>query len=92
MTHLIYFVLFTAIAAANLFVSRRCLAYKNREGQMLGYALGWAALVSLSYMFSILTYNEGLMSVSSSIHFACIDGMLFCLMRFFFAISGEDDR
>ena len=92
MTQLIYFLLFTAIAAANLFVSHRCLAYKNREGQMLGYALRWAALVSLSYMLSILTSNERLMSISSSVHFASIDGMLFCLMRFFFAISGEDDR
>ena len=92
MTRLICFVLFTAIAAANLLVSRRCLACKNQEGKMLGHALGWAALVSLSYMVSILTYTESLMSVSSGIHFACIDGMLFSLMRFFFAISGENDR
>lgn len=92
MTRFICFVLFTAIAAANLLVSRRCLAYKNQEGKMLGHALGWAALVSLSYMVSILTYTESLMSVSSGIHFACIDGMLFSLMRFFFAISGENDQ
>ena len=39
MTQLIYIVMFTAFAAANLFVSTRCLVYKNREGRMLGYAL-----------------------------------------------------
>ena len=36
MTQLIYIVMFTAFAAANLFVSTRCLVYKNREGRMLG--------------------------------------------------------
>ncbi|MGN0981981.1 MAG: diguanylate cyclase domain-containing protein [Candidatus Limivicinus sp.] len=92
MTQLIYIVIFTVIAAANLFVSRCCLAYRNQEGRMLGYVLRWAALVSLSYMLSILTPSQFLMSLSSSIHFASIDGMLFCLMRFFFALSGEDDR
>ena len=80
MTQLIYIVMFTAFAAANLFVSTRCLVYKNREGRMLGYALWWAALVSLSYMISILTTDESTMSVSNSVYFASIDGMLYFLM------------
>lgn len=92
MTQLVYIVIFTAIAATNLYVSRCCLAYRNQEGRMLGQVMCWAALVSLSYMLSILTPNQFLMSLISSIHFASIDGMIFCLMRFFFALSGEDDR
>lgn len=88
MTQLIYIVMFTAFAAANLFVSTRCLVYKNREGRMLGYALWWAALVSLSYMISILTTDENTMSVSNSVYFASIDGMLYFLMCFFFTLSG----
>ncbi|MGN1413956.1 MAG: diguanylate cyclase domain-containing protein [Anaerovoracaceae bacterium] len=92
MTQLIYIVMFTAFAAANLFVSTRCLAYQNREGRMLGYALWWAALVSLSYMISILTTNENTMSLSNSVYFASIDGMLYFLMCFFFALSGEDEN
>lgn len=92
MTQLFYIVIFSAIAAANLFVSHCCLAYRNREGQLLSHVLRWAALVSLSYMLSILSSNQLLMSLCSSIHFASIDGMLFCLMRFFFALSGVDGR
>ena len=91
MTQLIYIVMFTAFAAANLFVSTRCLVYKNREGRMLGYALWWAALVSLSYMISILTTDENTMSVSNSVYFASIDGMLYFLMCFFFTLSGADE-
>lgn len=89
---LVYIMAFSLIAAANLLVSFRCLSYKNKEGRMLGYALWLAALVSLSYMLSILTSSENIMSVCSSIYFASIDGMLFYLMRFFFAISEKDDR
>ena len=92
MTQLIYIVMFTAFAAANLFVSTRCLVYKNREGRMLGYALWWAALVSLSYMISILTTDESTMSVSNSVYFASIDGMLYFLMCFCFALSGVDEN
>ncbi|MDO4517469.1 MAG: diguanylate cyclase [Bacillota bacterium] len=92
MTQLIWIVIFTVIAVANLSVSFRCLAHREREGRMLCYALRWAALVSVSYMLSILTTDQWIMSLSSSVYFASVSGMIFFLMRFFFVLSGEDDR
>lgn len=92
MTQLFCILTFSLIAAVNLYMSRCCLAYRNREGQLLSQVLRWAALVSLSYMLCILSSNRLLMSLCSSVHFASINGMLFCLMRFFFALSGMDDR
>lgn len=92
MTKLICITVFILIAAANLYVSTRCFKNRNREGRMLAYALCWAALVSLSYVISILAPGEVLVSVSSSVHFTSIDGMLYCLMCFFFAVAKSEER
>ena len=57
---------------------------------MLGFSMLFSALVSISYLISIMTKNYFIMSLSSSIYFCFIDCMLLFLLRFFYAFLDID--
>ena len=82
--------LFSFTALANLLVSFQCLSKKSRKGRMLGFSMLFSALVSISYLISIMTKNYFVMSLSSSIYFCFIDCMLLFLLRFFYAFLDID--
>lgn len=55
---------------------------KTLEGLYLAKCSSLAALVALSYMISIISADYLLVSIMSSIYFACIDWLLIMMIRF----------
>ncbi len=70
------------IAVADILIAVGAFKKNKTTGRFLGFACLEAAVVDISYLVSILTDNDMLISVMSSIYFVSIDIMLVCLLIF----------
>lgn len=78
----IYIVISIAIILFDLFLAVKSLKKGKKTGKYLGYACIGAAVVTASYLLSILVDSYFAVSFFSSLYFAGIDVMLVCVCIF----------
>ena len=78
------------LAWIDLSISRRALSKATEMGNYLAFSGIAAALVTLSYLLSVLSVDHFRVSLSSSIYFMSIDWLLIFLVHFVMLITRRD--
>ena len=82
-----YIVVAVMLAAIDFFYGHKAFQKDEPFGRYLGISAFAAAVVTLSYMVSIQTRTQLIVSVSSSIYFSGIDWMLVSLVHFVYSFT-----
>jgi hypothetical protein len=79
------------LSAFDFFFSYRAFQKTEKIGKWLGLSAASAGVVTLSYLYSILTLDYLHASILSSIYFLMIDWLLVCLVHFCYLFTGLND-
>ena len=79
------------LSAFDFFFSYRAFQKTEKIGKWLGLSAASAGVVTLSYLYSILTLDYLHASILSSIYFLMIDWLLVCLVHFCYLFTGLHD-
>ena len=77
-----YCVISLVVAAIDVYMAVNAFGHKGPFGKYLGLVCIFAALVDITYLFSVINTDYFVSSLMSSLYFLCIDGMLICLIVF----------
>ena len=79
------------LASFDFFFSYRAFQKTEKIGYWLGLSAASAGVVTLSYLYSILTRDYTRASIFSSIYFLMIDWLLVCLVHFCYLFTNPHD-
>lgn len=88
--HYIYAAIYLTVAFADAIIALKCFVKNTQAGKMLGVCMYGAALVSITYLVSILASNYYLATICNLLSLCIIDIMIAYLICFFLALIYGD--
>ena len=84
----IYVIVALILSAVDLYFAFKARTKPDKLGRALGWSAVFAAVITLAYLISVCTRNEGIISTFSSLTFIGIDCLLVSLAYFAYLVTG----